>query len=195
MSANLSQLSFFAMINYLSQDVVSKFTVGTAVSGLFITLVRMIILAGFGTSSDSIAPIVIYFIIAIIFNTMDLFINIRFCKSSVYRDKIGHFLVQKNPLQDHEESILETNDLSPEDAAVVNEERRIEEQSYFQTLLETNKSIYPYPYIIMATFIITFTLFPGPSFDKKLDGFDPSWTIIVLLLSYNIGDTVGKYTA
>ena len=47
----------------------------------------------------------------------------------------------------------------------------------------------------MATFIITFTLFPGPSFDKKLDGFDPSWTVIVMLLSYNIGDTVGKYTA
>lgn len=136
-SANLSQLSFFAMINYLSQDVVSKFTVGTAVSGLFITVVRMVILAAFGSSNESIAPIVIYFIIAIIFNTMDLFINIRFCKSAVYKDKIDHFLVHReaSPLQDHEESILETNDLSPEDAAVVAEERRIEEQSYFKTLL------------------------------------------------------------
>lgn len=103
------------MINYLSQDVVSKFTVGTAVSGLFITVVRMIILAGFGSGSESIAPIVIYFIIAIIFNTMDLFINIRFCKSALYKEKIDHFLAHRdNPLQqDHEESIIETNDLSP----------------------------------------------------------------------------------
>lgn len=79
--ANLSQLTFFAMINYLSQDVVSKFTVGTAISGLFITLIRIIILGIAGTNSTSIVPIVIYFAIALIFNTMDLFMNIQFCKS------------------------------------------------------------------------------------------------------------------
>lgn len=82
--ANLSQITFFAMINYLSQDVVSKFTVGTALSGLFITLVRIIILAIAGAESTSIAPIIIYFAIAIIFNTCDLFLNINFCKSEVY---------------------------------------------------------------------------------------------------------------
>ena len=58
-SANLSQLSFFAMINYLSQDVVSKFTVGTAVSGLFITVIRMIILTIFGPDNTLITPIII----------------------------------------------------------------------------------------------------------------------------------------
>lgn len=84
-SSNLSQLSFFAMINYLSQSVVSKFTVGTAISGLFINLVRMIILAGFGTSNDSVIPIVIYFIIAMLFNTFDLLVNVKFIKSDVYK--------------------------------------------------------------------------------------------------------------
>ena len=47
--ANVSQLTFFAMINYLSQDVVSKFTVGTAVSGLFMIIVRIILTLIFGT--------------------------------------------------------------------------------------------------------------------------------------------------
>lgn len=42
---NTSQLTFFAMINYLSQDVVSKFTVGTAVSGLLTTAIRATITA------------------------------------------------------------------------------------------------------------------------------------------------------
>jgi len=44
LSANMSQLTFFAMINYFSEKVVSWFTVGTAVSGLFVTTLRLIIL-------------------------------------------------------------------------------------------------------------------------------------------------------
>jgi hypothetical protein len=91
--ANLSQLSFFAMINYLSQEVVSKFTVGTACSGLFITFIRLIILAIFGADNSSTAPIIIYFVIALIFNSLDLWMNIWFCKSHVYRHKIDKFLV------------------------------------------------------------------------------------------------------
>jgi hypothetical protein len=47
----------------------------------------------------------------------------------------------------------------------------------------------------MFTFVITFTLFPGPSFDKKFSGLDVSWSTMLILLFYNIGDTVGKYTA
>jgi hypothetical protein len=83
--ANLSQLSFFAMINYLSQNVVSMFTVGTALSGLFITILRVIIVAITGTDNSRIGPILTYFIIAILFNTFDLFLNISFCKSKVYK--------------------------------------------------------------------------------------------------------------
>jgi hypothetical protein len=99
--ANLSQLTFFAMINYLSQDVVSKFTVGTALSGLMITGIRMIILAIAGPSSDSATPIIIYFAIALIFNTCDMFLNIWFCKSSVYKHKIDRFLLHHDSEKDH----------------------------------------------------------------------------------------------
>ena len=53
--------------------------------------------------------------------------------------------------------------------------------------------ITPYPFIIMFTFVITFTLFPGPSFKKQIDGLDGTWTVILFNIVYNIGDTVGKY--
>jgi len=45
----ISQCSFLAMINFFSQDVVSKFTIGTALSGLFIAGLRAVILAIYGT--------------------------------------------------------------------------------------------------------------------------------------------------
>lgn len=47
----------------------------------------------------------------------------------------------------------------------------------------------------MFTFVITFTLFPGPSFDKTFDDLEVSWSVLILVVSYNIGDTVGKYAA
>ena len=50
MFSNLAQLTYFAMINYVSSDVVSKFTIGTAVSGLGLTIARMIIVAILGSN-------------------------------------------------------------------------------------------------------------------------------------------------
>lgn len=93
LGSNASQLTFFAMINYLSQDVVSKFTVGTALSGMFITGIRAIILAIAGAGNESIYPIIIYFVLAILFNTFDLFLNRHFCTSPVYYEKIDLFLL------------------------------------------------------------------------------------------------------
>lgn len=94
--ANTSQLTFFAMINYLSQNIVSKYTVGTAASGLLITIIRAIITAIFGSDDDSVTPIIIYFAITLALNTFNIFLNIRFCRSSVYKHKIDHFLVHRD---------------------------------------------------------------------------------------------------
>jgi hypothetical protein len=93
----------YAMINYLSAEVVSKYTVGTAVSGLFITSVRAIILAVAGSDNSAYLPTIIYFVIAIGVNIMVIFMNISFCRSEVYRDKIDAFMVK------HDESFYEPN--------------------------------------------------------------------------------------
>ena len=91
----LSQLTFYAMINYLSSNIVSKFTIGTAFSGLVIVFFRIILTLIFGTNSISSSPIVLYFTLAIIFNTIDMFLNIYFCKSEVYKSKIDCFVINK----------------------------------------------------------------------------------------------------
>ncbi len=48
-ASNIAQLSFLAIINYLSGEVVSLYTVGTAAGGLLIVFLRMIILATKGS--------------------------------------------------------------------------------------------------------------------------------------------------
>ncbi len=69
--------------------MVSKYTIGTAVGGLCITSVRMIIVAIAGADDKlNLIPIVIYLLIAIGFNFFDLFLNVKFCKSHTYKTKI-----------------------------------------------------------------------------------------------------------
>lgn len=79
--ANCAQLSFFSMINYLSQNVVSRFTIGTALSGLSLNLLRLIIVAIAGADNSNTAPIIIYFLIAISFNFLTMILNYSFLKS------------------------------------------------------------------------------------------------------------------
>lgn len=95
LSGMLSQLTFYAMINYLSKNIVSKFTIGTAFSGLVIVFFRIILALIFGTNSVSTIPIILYFVLAIIFNTVDMVVNIFFCKSEVYMSKIDCYIINK----------------------------------------------------------------------------------------------------
>lgn len=90
--SNLYQLTFFAEINYLTESVVSKFTIGTALSGLFITVLRMIIVAIAGTNDELTFPIILYFIIAILFNVFTLFSNLTFFRSREYKTRIVPYL-------------------------------------------------------------------------------------------------------
>jgi hypothetical protein len=53
----------------------------------------------------------------------------------------------------------------------------------------------PYPIIIMLNYVITFVLFPGPCFSKKVGTLDITWCVIIYNLAYNLGDTLGKYLA
>lgn len=88
--SNFAQLSFFGMINYFGGDTVSKFTIGTAASGLMLLLLRAIITGAFsgGDNKASVAPILIYFILSIAFNSFDLYLNIKLFKSAEYLEKI-----------------------------------------------------------------------------------------------------------
>lgn len=76
--SNLAQLSFFGMINYYGSKTVSRFTIGTAASGLALIILRAIITIGFGGNDPgNIIPIIIYFSISCVYNFFDLFLNIQ----------------------------------------------------------------------------------------------------------------------
>ena len=83
---NIAQLSFFALINFMSLDIVNIFNQGTAVSGLTMILLRIIILAIKGPDSNNFGSILIYMIITILVNTFDIILNIKFFRSDSYNE-------------------------------------------------------------------------------------------------------------
>ena len=214
---NLTQLTFFAMINYFSEKVVSWYTVGTALSGLLITFFRLIVIAIFGPDNKSSAPIIVYFVIGIAFQTCNILVNVAFCRSKEYKRKVDKFLVhhdesltngpepakesegKNHVMQTLNEGVIEDSESNAPSEPVpdnfVDEEKRIESQNYFRTLLETEKTIRPYPMVIMFTFVVTFTLFPGPTLKRAVGSLPFAWSSVIMLMSYNIGDTLGKYLA
>jgi hypothetical protein len=62
------------------------------VSGLSITFVRVIIVSIAGDEQANLAPIIIYFCIAVGFNFFTVALNARFCRSKIYKEKIAAFL-------------------------------------------------------------------------------------------------------
>lgn len=58
---------------------------------------------------------------------------------------------------------------------------------------ETSSKLFPYPYLILLNFVITFMLFPGPTLRKTFPSVANSWSVVIFLFSYNIGDAIGKY--
>ena len=60
-------------------------------------IVRLILVLIFGSGDKAtVIPSMIYFIIAITVNTVDIFMNISFCRSDVYKNKIEPFVVRKD---------------------------------------------------------------------------------------------------
>ena len=55
--------------------------------------------------------------------------------------------------------------------------------------------LFPYPFIIMFTFVLSFMIYPGPTFSITFDGISSTWSIIIFVVIYNIGDTLGRFTA
>lgn len=64
--------------------------------------------------------------------------------------------------------------------------------SYFKLLLNTGKSIFPYPIIIFLNYIITFIVFPNLTINKKYEGLEFVWSSLLFIFVYNVGDFIGK---
>lgn len=87
-AGNLTQLSFFAIINYMSEEIVGLFTLGASLGGLVIAFVRAAVLVCMGSRSGNVLAIMVYFAVGLLGNIFDLWLNLRFFSSPSYFKRV-----------------------------------------------------------------------------------------------------------
>lgn len=65
--------------------------------------------------------------------------------------------------------------------------------NFFQVLIISFKAAWPYSILLSLLYLQTFALFPGVLLLKQIYGLNTTWNPVLLILIYNIFDTMGKY--
>lgn len=115
----------------------------------------------------------------------------------------------------HTDNIMDqivVNGIQPEDLSVINEE--VEDKVCITRINETEegksinqevqkksqshiwnvfKKIQPMPILVWLIYVQTFMVFPGLALQKNIVGVNVAWGSTLLVLTYNVGDFMGKY--
>lgn len=177
---NITQLSFFAMINYLSAGTVSSFNIGTALSMLLTALTRIVILSIAGADSSNLSAIIIYFGIGLLVNFVDIYFNYRFFSGQTYEKKI----------KPHE---LHTTEEETDDDHAITDEKAVKHVKlpYYKHLWEAHKEIFPNDVLIGLNYVQTFMVFPAIAFERTFST-PVAWSVCIITMCYALGDTAGK---
>lgn len=203
---SVMQSSATAFAASCPHQCLSIFFTGTGMGGVMIALFRAIMLGTIGADTDEAIFLgtLIYFIVAaiLILGTIGMFMifyKTDFCVHYVGKINAGVAASLEDPLNHEPDFQIINGNEGKTDAS--NEEeitkKTIETQNKkkdFNFIFNVFKRIQPMPILIVLIYIQTFMLFPGVALTKKAMS-DPAWNADLLVLVYNIGDSVGKYLA
>lgn len=65
--------------------------------------------------------------------------------------------------------------------------------NFFVVLIISFKAAWPYSILIALLYLQTFALFPGVTLMKQIYDLNSTWNPVLIVLLYNIFDTIGKY--
>ena len=80
-NCTMAQLCFYGMINYLSGTVITMVMVGSSVSSLVTSSIRIMVIAIKGSNSGNMQAILIYFVLTLTLNIIDIILNNKFFAS------------------------------------------------------------------------------------------------------------------
>ena len=201
-------------------EAMSLFNKGIGFSGILMSVLRIIFILIFKDQDNThmMYSIVIYFSSAVFFLLLALIIHLMFIKSDYFKvlskfltrisiaikgedikiDKRGSINEKYDQVRKDEEN--ESNLMNPEPLLYEHERKSMSinhqnasKPNFFQVLGISFKAAWPYSILIALLYLQTFALFPGVTLLKNIYNFDATWNPVLLVLTYNIFDTIGKY--
>eukprot|EP01017_Pseudomicrothorax_dubius_P029736 TRINITY_DN3645_c0_g2_i2.p1 TRINITY_DN3645_c0_g2~~TRINITY_DN3645_c0_g2_i2.p1 ORF type:complete len:469 (-),score=111.97 TRINITY_DN3645_c0_g2_i2:167-1429(-) len=185
--SSLYQISMTGFATKFEIRYITIFFVGTGFSGLMMSVLRILCLAIFGTSQESLLySTILYFIAAGLMNGVTLILYSRFKKSEAYFSFIAPSesaltASTQGTIQTERESLLEAEKAKEKSSTVE-----------LAATLSVTKQIFIYLSFMILLYVQTFMLFPGVSLARKVSFLDGNWSPVIMITIYNIFDTVGK---
>ena len=210
-SNSIMQASCVAITSMFPGKCMALFFTGTGIAGSLISLVRVFVLLGFGDSGDGlIIGTIVYFVISACLQIVTIFIYFFFIKSPYAQ---FHLEKSKKRTMSHIENIADVviNPPAPKDAnqekfniMTEDEEHRVEEVSPSEIHASSSdmrfvwgvlKKIFPMFFLCWLIYVTTFMMFPGVTFKRTVSVLSVPWSVTLLVLVFNVLDTVAKYVA
>lgn len=218
---SLMQSSTVAFAALISSECINEFFTGTGLGGVLICCIRLIVLAIIGGDNDNQLFIgtLIYVIVAgvILLLTVAvyrLFYRSSFCKQVLARsirktmnhtenimDQIvvngmqGEELIRPQSEEDAKSCVV--TQFNESESANVNidlqQGQEKEPTKHKNHIWNVFKKIHPMPFLVWLIYVQTFMVFPGLALQKNIEGLNAAWGSTLLVLTYNIGDFLGKY--
>jgi len=204
MANSIMQGSAISLASIFPFECISLFCTGTGVAGMIICLLRMIMLGIFGSEEENgiLEGTIVYFTISACFLLFTLILHVKFKKTEFCKDYIE---MVKGKKKEQNVELPESNDLKDRFIESHENEQLVEKK---EDSLELSREVYkhdwkfimkvfwminPLPIIVFLIYVQTFMMFPGVSLKKQMMGVSRAWNGTLLILVYNIFDTVGKY--
>lgn len=202
-SNSIMQGSVFAFASMFPHQCISSYFTGTGLAGMMICLLRMLILSIFG--SENYDGIVIgtisYFVISGLMLFVSITLHLIFTNSSFCKYYVGKSQCKSNGNEIIPELELMNKRVEIEGENNTNENHDNKQKKDGNNIFKKDrtfvfnvfKKIMPMPLLVFLIYVQTFMMFPGVSLKKELSGMSFSWSCTLLIFTFNVFDTIGKY--
>lgn len=183
------QCSVLALVSAFPNDCMTWLNAGFSVSGVLITLTRIILLCIFDESDQyNLICMLIYYGISFLFVILSLFVFVKFHKEiekekrelKINTDILSEGETQENFLSEN----IEKSDKI---------EKR-EDEHFFKLFWSCIKEAFPYSILMFILYSQTFFSFPGLALGYNKLNSSKAWNEVILVMLMNCFDLIGRYS-
>ena len=184
------QCSVLALVSTFPNDCMTWLNAGFSVSGVLITLIRIILLCIFDESDQyNFVCMLIYYGISFLFVILSLFVFLKFHREterSKNELKINIDILSEEETQEH---------FISENIKKLDKVEKTESTHFFKLFWLTTQEAFPYSILMFILYSQTFFSFPGLALGYNKLHSSKAWNEVILVMLMNCFDLFGRYSA
>lgn len=184
------QCSVLALVSTYPNDCMTWLNAGFSISGVFITLIRIILLSIFDESDQyNFVCMLIYYGISFLFVILSLFVFLKFHRETKKTEnelKINRDILSEEETQEN---------LNSENRKTLEKFKKKENTNFFKLFWLSIQEAFPYSILMFVLYSQTFFSYPGLALGYNKLNSSKAWNEVILVMLMNCFDLIGRYSA